>query len=1377
MFELDGDFDLDENFLEEVFQPENEVSKKKGGAAKHSSPVDPVQSSKKHRLSEDNDSEIKNCKESGKEDLLSEIESKTLRDLACFESSNVLKMTPEMFPSDERRENVCQRIITREMAPVINTPNRTPLRQRKFPGPAGLLPEKDEMVNRSVLPTFTTTGGSDELLLCSQSSNSVFESALWLQVLSDFVHQTPVSHCEIPQVKYMVGVLSTGLSARRHYLNITSNNILNIYCSGNEGDIKNTTACFTHNETICYVYTICSSGYSTTKNSPRVCGFTPKVPRFGNSSGSQMSVSSPVASSSVLNCKNTPNNSRTCSTTVQNSNENCTTPILNSRNSCATSRSPVQYSSMSMEIRNYCWKGNYSNYNNGIKQQCRTYIISQNGVEYATANYNCCMGNKPPLVKAVFMGNVEEVRLLLGQKEDVNYQDPEKRSPLHAAAFRGNSLIVEALILNGARVNTKDSKWLTPLHRACCSGSEETVEILLKHKADINARDRNWQTPLHVAAANNAVQCAENLIPLLPNINVTDRGGRTSLHHAAYNGNHDMAELLLSHGCVVNACDKKDRRPLHWAAHMGYEDVVRLLLNHAADLNVKDKDLYTPLHAAAASGNVNVAQILLESGAEVDAKNSYGNTPLHIACLNGHANVCSELHYYGADINALNYRGQTPLHIAAASTHGVGCLEVLIKVGADINLQSEDGRTPLHMTAIHGRFTRSKTLIDNGAIVDSMDKDGCTALHIAALYGHELLSGTLLSFRADPNKRGRTPLHMCCLGGYVECCRKFLQAGVDLDAQDNTGKTPLHLAGFFVIYCSVDCLDLLVSSGANFQLQDAQYRIPLHYAAAQGQYPCVYALVGIGSQVNKQDVDGCTPLHQAAAQDVDGKCVEYLLQHKADPRIRDNQGYTAIHYAVAGGNQTGLEFLLAAVGSYFNLSGENMPKMTPLHLAAYHGHGDILRLLLPLFSNANIKDDTGKTPLDLASFKGHRLCVQLLLRCGGLVSVHDAVTQRTPVHAAVLNGHKECLLLLLENTEESQVVDSVDYKKRTPLMLAVAAGHSECVIILLKYGANTNLVDEDQHPALFRAVVHGHQESVELLVGQGASPTFQDRDGKSALHLAAACGHLSCLVTLLGNTNEDVGLLQDSQGCTVLHWSCYNGNANCVEYLLEQKHVRSMEGNPFSPVHCAVFQGSEHCLELLITHFGPSIVNLRDHRGRTPLHVAAFHNNVECMQLLLNQNASVEARDATGKTPLLLAAYSGQCNAIELLLDWKANIKACDLQSNTALHHACQRKHSRSAMLLLSRTDDPEVVNMANKELRTPLHLSSRHGMVAVTRLLLEKGANVLAVDCNGMTPALACAPDPDVAECLAIILSMYPSVTLLAQQPNNFQKDHLQSE
>lgn len=29
-------------------------------------------------------------------------------------------------------------------------------------------------------------------------------------------------------------------------------------------------------------------------------------------------------------------------------------------------------------------------------------------------------------------------------------------------------------------------------------------------------------------------------------------------------------------------------------------------------------------------------------------------------------------------------------------------------------VQSRDGKSPLHMTAVHGRFTRSQTLIQNG---------------------------------------------------------------------------------------------------------------------------------------------------------------------------------------------------------------------------------------------------------------------------------------------------------------------------------------------------------------------------------------------------------------------------------------------------------------------------------------------------------------------------------------------------------------------------------------------------------------------------------------------------------------------------------------
>lgn len=50
--------------------------------------------------------------------------------------------------------------------------------------------------------------------------------------------------------------------------------------------------------------------------------------------------------------------------------------------------------------------------------------------------------------------------------------------------------------------------------------------------------------------------------------------------------------------------------------------------------------------------------------------------------------------------------------------------------------------------------------------------------------------------------------------------------------------------------------------------------------------------------------------------------------------------------------------------------------------------------------------------------------------------------------------------------------------------------------------------------------------------------------------------------------------------------------------------------------------------------------------------------------------------------------------------------------------------------------------------------MAARNGLTVVVQELLGKGASVLAVDENDYTPALACAPNKDVADCLALILA-----------------------
>lgn len=67
------------------------------------------------------------------------------------------------------------------------------------------------------------------------------------------------------------------------------------------------------------------------------------------------------------------------------------------------------------------------------------------------------------------------------------------------------------------------------------------------------------------------------------------------------------------------------------------------------------------------------------------------------------------------------------------------------------------------------------------------------------------------------------------------------------------------------------------------------------------------------------------------------RCVQYLLQHRADPRLCDKRGFTAIHYAVAGGNQPALEALLHASSSTSSTTSSSSSSASSGNLPTSHG--------------------------------------------------------------------------------------------------------------------------------------------------------------------------------------------------------------------------------------------------------------------------------------------------------------------------------------------------------------------------------------------------------------------------------------------------------
>ena len=116
-----------------------------------------------------------------------------------------------------------------------------------------------------------------------------------------------------------------------------------------------------------------------------------------------------------------------------------------------------------------------------------------------------------------------------------------------------------------------------------------------------------------------------------------------------------------------------------------------------------------------------------------------------------------------------------------------------------------------------------------------------------------------------------------------------------------------------------------------------------------------------------------------------------------------------------------------------------------------------------------------------------------------------------------------------------------------------------------------------------------------------------------------------------------------------------------------------------------------------------------------------------------------DARDALGNTALLVAAREGHLGVVGILLLKFAYIYAMNRNGDTALHVAAGNGHPNVVALLLENCANVENcadVDPKNNDRRTPLHSAAATGRcLDVVKSLVEKGADVAAVDRHGDTP------------------------------------------
>ncbi|XP_073336485.1 ankyrin repeat domain-containing protein 16 [Pagrus major] len=306
---------------------------------------------------------------------------------------------------------------------------------------------------------------------------------------------------------------------------------------------------------------------------------------------------------------------------------------------------------------------------------------------------------------------------------------------LHYAARHGHLDVVEYLVQRvGMDVEVYNNDYKRPLHEAASMSHQACVSYLLREGAKVDSLKKADWTPLMMACTRRNLAVIQELLCHGADPALRNKDGWNSFHIACREGDPLVIQhLLLMVPDVWRTESKTCRTPLHTAAMHGCEEVVRILLERCGYTpDITDSCGVTPFMDAVRNGHISVARLLLEKHqASPTAADILGTQPVHQVAVTGQEEaLCFLVRDLNVDVNQRATGIQlTALHYAAKEGH-TSTIKTLLELGADLHVRDKKGRSALHMACMGQHANAAGTLLQLG-LKDSEDASGTTARQLA----------------------------------------------------------------------------------------------------------------------------------------------------------------------------------------------------------------------------------------------------------------------------------------------------------------------------------------------------------------------------------------------------------------------------------------------------------------------------------------------------------------------------------------------------------------------------------------------------------------------------------------------------------------------